>query len=282
MSDTSPTDVVDNGSGDDNQSLPENQNQNNPSADEQQQDSVSSEDTQQTDQNQQNEPAQQTTQDDSSSSDDDGLSKFAKAQGYDPDKLSDGERKALKLAHDNQKEARKLMQSKKTELNNAVDDANTVADSDIENLDEDQQNAVRTETRLARMEAAQRVTNFYVENPEAKDYDKEMTEIIADEVKTNGKDSARYLARDLNRLLILAKARRGDNSEEIADKARREERERLRHRQEASADTSQAQNTHQGSKKITRESIAEMSDEDYEKLRKSGELDEAINRGDLY
>lgn len=279
----SPTEEGSENTGSAQADLPENQS--NPSADEHKQDSVSS-DEQDADQSD-NQQDENPTTDEDSSSNDDGLAKFAKSQGFDPDNLTEGERKALKLAHDNQKAYRQNSQKKTEELNKTVKDVNTPSQEELDDLDP-------TEARLAKLEAANsiqaqqlRANEFYTNNPEARDYDAEMAQVIKEEVESytnpeEGKAAARYLARDLNRLLALAKAKRGDSSEEARRQGAREERENLRKRQEGSADSMQATQTNKRGSKISREDIENMSDEDYIKLRDSGELQAAIDRGDLY
>lgn len=283
MSETSPTEG-DSGAGstDENVDLPD-QNQNNQSADEQQEDSVSSE-AQDTDQDDNNQPDDsQTTDDDSSSSDDDdGLSKFAKAQGFDPDNLTDGERKALKLAHDNQKAFRTKAQEDSDALKDTLVDTEEVSDDELEDLDATEAWQRKQDSRMAQLEASQRSTTFFQKNPEAKEYEQEMATLLVEEAKNNGIDAARYLSKDLNRVLVLAKAARGDSTDAAREEGARAERERLRKRQDGSADGGQASQTHQTPKKLSRADILDMKDEDYEKLRESGELDEIINRGDLY
>lgn len=274
-------DSVDSGASD---ALPEEQN--NPSADEQTQDSVSSDDKQDADPSNNQQVDEPTTEEDSSSNDD-GLAKFAKSQGFDPDNLTEGERKALKLAHDNQKSFRQASQRKTEELSKTVKEVNEISQDELDDMDP-------TEARLAQVEAFQRIqaqelrtTKFYADNPEAREYDKEMAQILADEIKSysnpeEGKAAARYLGRDLNRLLELAKIRRGDPTEEARRRGAREERENLRKRQEGSADGMQATQPTRRGNKITREDILSMSDEEFEKLGSSGELDAIISRGDLY
>lgn len=283
MSETSPTDQVDSGAGsDDTSDLPASTSTDQ-SADEQQTDSVSS-DTQDTDQsdNDQQDDSSTTGDDSSSSSDDDGLNNFAKAQGFDPDNLTDGERKALKLAHDNQKAFRQTSQAESDKLKDTVQDVQSVEDSELEDLDPSEARDVQRDSEIASLRAEQRVNNFYIRNPEARDFDKEMTEIVVEEAQANGKDAARFLSKDLNRLLVLAKARRGGSAEEAKNQGAREERERLRKRQEGSADSGQASQTQTPSKKLSRQDILDMDDTEYEKLRSSGELDSIIARGDLY
>lgn len=280
MSETSPTEG-DSAAGSQSD-LPDDQNQG-PSADEQQPESVSS-DTQDADQSDTTQPDNQTTGDDtdSSSDDDDGLSKFAKAQGFDPENLTDGERKALKLAHDNQKAFRTKAQEDSDALKDTLVDTEDVSDDELEDLDATEAWQRKQDSRMAQLEASQKSTDFFSKNPEAKEYEQEMANLIVEEAKNNGIDAARYLSKDLNRVLVLAKAARGDSTETAKEAGAREERERLRREQEGSADGGQASNTHQAPKKLSREDILSMDDKEYEKLRESGELDEIINRGDLY
>lgn len=277
MSETSPTEQVDENNGSANADLPENTSTDQ-SADEQQTESVSS-DSQSTDQNDNNQPDNQTTDDDSSSSDDDGLNNFAKAQGFDPDNLTDGERKALKLAHDNQIAFRKKSQQESDELKNTLEDTEKVSDDELEELDPQEAWQREQNSRMAQLEASQTANSFFNKNPDAREYETDMAKIIASEAEKNGKDAARYLAKDLNRVLILAKADRGESSKEAGA---REERERARKRTEGSADGGQATNTHTAPKKLSRADILDMDDGDYQKLRDSGELDAIIDRGDLY
>ena len=280
MSETSPTEGgSDAGSQSD---LPAQDQQQ--SADGQQPESVSS-GSQDTDQNNNNQPSgDSTTGDDSSSSDDDdGLANFAKSQGIDTlDDLSDRERKLLKTAHDNQKAFRTTKQAESDKLKDTVQDVHSVEDSELEDLDPTDARDTKMGSEIASLRAEQKVNNFYIRNPEAKEFDKEMTDIVLEEVKNNGKEAARFLAADLTRLLILAKARRGVGTDEARADGAREERERLRKRQEGSADSGHAQQGHTGNKKVTRQDIVNMSDDEYATFRDSGELQAAMDRGDLY
>lgn len=282
MSETSPTETGGSDTGSDSSDLPVQDQQ--PSADEQQTDSVSSDtqDTDQSDTGQQDASSSTDDDGDSSSDDDDGLSKFAKAQGFDPENLTDGERKALKLAHDNQKAFRTAQQAESDKLKDTVQDAHVVDDDVLDELDEDEAREVRRDSEIAQLRAEQKVNNFYLRNPEAKEFDKEMTDLVVEEVQNNGKEAARYLAADLDRLLVLAKARRGMSTADAEAKGARDERERLRQRQEGSADSGQAQQSQRSPKKISRADIAAMDDKEYEEFRNSGELQAAIDRGDLY
>lgn len=254
-------------------------NQTNQSADEHT-DTGTSGDTQDSGQTSDNEPQHGTTQD-NEGSDDDGLDNFAEAQGFDPKNLTEGERKALKIAHDNQKAYRKSTQGKSEEAQKAIEEANTLDDGETEQLTDDEAWQADIEARQARIESNLRLSEFYSKNPDARGYDKEMGEIVLEEANSNGKAAARYLAADLNRLLVLAKARRGDGeANAIAEQARKEERERIRKAQEAGSDGSQATNSHQGEPKITQEWVDKEYDPSNPEHRQM--VDEAIQRGDLY
>lgn len=282
MSETSPTDQVDDGSSSSNEDLLDN-NQDNQSADEQQTDSDSG-DTQDSDQgdSSQQDASSSTDDDSSSSSDDDGLNKFAKAQGFDPDNLTDNERKALKLAHDNQKAFRTKAQEDSDALKDTLVDTEEVSDEELEDLDPQEAWQRKQDSRMAQLEASQTANAFFNRNPEAREFEQDMSDLIVEEAKKNGIEAARYLAKDLNRVLVLAKAAKGDSTEKAKQDGAREERERLRKRQEGSGESGQASNQNTQTKKLTRADIDAMPDDEYQKLRDSGELDAIIARGDLY
>ena len=282
MSDNSPTD-----SGND-QSSSGSQNEEplldkdtNQSAEEQQ-DTVSGEQSQDAGQSSEDEPQDKgTTQSqDSSDADDDGLAKFAKSQGFDYGSLTDNEKKALKIAHDNQKAFRKERQDA-GELTKTLEDAHEVSQDELDDMDPMEARIARNEAETAKLRASQKVSDFYNQNPDARGLEAEMKQLVLDEKEKYGPEAARYLASDLNRLYILAKASRGDNDVETAREAgRREEREELRKKQEGSADGGHAQQTNQTPPKVTRDWIDNEYDPSNEEHRNM--LDEAINRGDLY
>jgi hypothetical protein len=288
MSDNSPTDNGGQDTGDlQGKSLPEN-NQNESA--EEQQDAVSGGNTQDADQESKDEPQNRSTQSketDSSDADDDGLAKFAKSQGFDFESLSDNELKALKLAHENQKAFRSERQEKKqtNDLQKNLKEATQPNEEELESESPAVAEMRRTQAMVAQLESKQRVTDFYLDNPEARDYDKEMGEIVKEEAAkfTNpeeGKAAARYLASDLERLLLLAKARRGTDSSEAIEAARREERESLRREQEGAGESPAAQTRSQGTPKVTREWVTNEYDPSNPEHQKM--VDEAMSRGDLY
>lgn len=276
MSENSPTeDGVDPNAGAE-QALPADSTD---SSAEGQQDAASSGNAQDADQGQSNEPdASQSTQDDDASSSDEDLTKFAKAQGIDDyTSLTEREKKILKTAHDNQKAYRKSTQDKSDELKQTLEDAEKPTQ---EELDSDVDGNTELRAEVNQLRAAQRVESFYGKNPEAREYETEMKDLVLEEVKTNGTEAARYLSSDLGRLLTLAKARRGDSTEDAKAQGAREEREKLRKRQEGSSDSGQAQNSHSTPKKVTRDWIDSEYDPGNAEHRQM--LDEAIQRGDLY
>lgn len=269
---TTETGADQHSSGSQDESLLDNQQEQ--SADEQQ--GTGSSDTQSQDSGHSDDDGRQddTTQESDDSSNDDDLKKFAKAQGFDPDNLSDGERRALKLARDNQRAFHTERQNQSNETKDVIEK--------IHQPDEDNDDF---ETRLlkefSQLKAQQKLNEFYTQNPDARDYDKEMALVLAEEDKTYGSEAAQRLAQNMPRLLREAKASRGDGSAEAAREAgRREERERIRHSQEGSAEGGSASHTQQTSGKLTREWVQNEYDASNPEHRQM--LDDALARGELY
>lgn len=174
--------------------------------------------------------------------DDDGLAKFAKSQGFDPANLTDGERRALKIAHDNQREFHKKRQEEADKLRDSVADLHDPKKA-TEGIDDDyekEQAQIRAE--LNQLKQYQRVNEFWNKNPDAREYEEDMNALILKEKEENGVEAAIYLSRNLDRVYKLAKADRTD-PESLKDAGRREEREELRRKQEASADSGSASNS---------------------------------------
>lgn len=259
-----------------NPSLPD-EDQQDPSADDPQdtgsgesQDSVPTED----------QPQPGSTGAEGGSDDDKGLAKFAKAQGIDDiSSLTEREIRLLKVARDNQRSARESKQEDKDALRETVEEIYKPGEGPADEDEFERRNRIADE-RFALLEARQQLSDFWRNNEGDEGYEKEMKELLLDELKTRGPDAARFLSQDLNRLLVLAKARRGDNSAEAAREAgRREEREELRRKQEAGGEFSQASSSTSGKPKWTREDIDNMSVEEYEKNQ--AEIDELIASGKL-
>lgn len=278
MSDNSPTDNGQEPLGADNSALPENPNTN---AAEEHTDTGSGGDSRDSGRDDDaNHDGGSDSSSDSSNADDDGLRRFAESQGFDYENTTETERKALKLAHDNQKAFRQKSQADSSKLQEtAVSTAGE--EDDFDNLDDDAAEIARDRKERAEDRAERRTQRFYMQNPEAMDYDTEMAEIVQEELDTNGRQAAQYLASDLSRLLVLAKARRGDSDRKAEiEAARREERESFRQKQEASSGTPAAQSSTPRNNKVTREWLNTEYDPGNEDHRKM--VDEALARGDLY
>lgn len=218
--------------------------------------------------------------DESTSSDDDGLAKFAKSQGIDDlGALSDREKQLLKVAHDNVRDKRKEMKQEADELKSSIQEVHS--DDVDETLTESEQREQWRDQQIRLIAATQRTNEFYERNPEARELNKEMAQLLREEAEKRGKEAAVYLGQDLDRLYILAKARRGDNDAEAAREAgRREEREALRRKQEGSADSAHATQPVTPQKKVDRawiENEYDPSNPEHQRL-----MDEALASGDLY
>lgn len=225
---------------------------------------------------------QPSTDNDGGSTADDDLADFAKGQGIeDFDNLSDRELRLLKIARDNTRNNRKKSQQDSEDLKKAAVSTQEVGDEELENLDPTQVELLKMRSELAQTKASERTNSFYIRNPDAREYDKEMGQILVEEMETNGRQAAAFLATNLDRLLVLAKARKGDLAPDaVSEAARREERELLRKRQEASGGNSHASNTHSSPNKVTKEWLSNGYDPSNVEHRKM--VDEAISRGDLY
>lgn len=211
-------------------------------------------------------------------SDDKGLAKFAKSQGFeDYDSLSDDAKRALQIARKQVQKDRKDLQDKADQRKLSEEMKNLTTPSD-----EDDTNAVIMK-KMALLEANEMTRDFWSQNANDRDkYEGKMAEILAKERETYGDAAAWNLAQNLPRLLREAKFAAGEfDSGAARDAGRREERERLRKIQEGSADSAHAsQSVATSSKKLTREVVDNMSDEEYVKRR--DEIDAAIARGELY
>lgn len=281
MADKSPTDTGNDQSSGDirDESLPEQGNDQ--SADEQQDTGSGDEQSQDSANEGSTEPVKKQTTQDDSSDDDDGLAKFAKAQGYDPDKLTDGERKALKLARDNQKAFREASGSKE-QLDEAIDQVyDPRAAGEDEGMDEYEKRDKERDMRIARIEAKSELDAYYRQDPDASKYAKEAGELLVEVAKEQGQQAAAVLARNKKYLFTLAKDRAGVfNTDAARETGRREERESLRKRQEGSADGAHAtQPGASATPKVTREWVENEYDPSNPEHRKM--VDEAMAAGTL-
>lgn len=151
-------------------------------------------------------------QDDGSAKTDDSLAKFAKSQGFDPENLTDGERRALKIAHDNQKAYRsKTVAQSKAEVDGEV------TRDEIEEF--------KKEFRT--YQAQKQAEEFFKQEGRDDSLAPVMSEILEEKKSEYGADYARVLSQDLNLLYDLARVRNGSSSQVDAEAIRREERESI-------------------------------------------------------
>lgn len=161
------------------------------------------------------EGAKQTQkQDDGSAKTDDGLAKFAKSQGFDPENLTDSERRALKIAHDNQKAYRS-----KTVAQSKADVDGDVTRDEIEEF--------KREFRT--YQAQKQAEQFFAQEGRDDSLAPVMSEILEEKKNQHGADYARVLSQDLNLLYDLARVRQGSltGPQVDAEAIRREERESI-------------------------------------------------------
>lgn len=206
---------------------------------------------------------------------DSSLKKFAKSQGFDPENLSEGEIKALKIAHNNQKAFRK-----QTEQQNKG-----AVENNIKSIDKDSDMSDREyfEFRMQQRDMVDNVRNYWTENPEDQKYEAEAAAILAKEQEQYGDEAMFRLAGNMPRLMREAKFAAGAyDPSVVSEKARREERERLRKIQEGSADGMNATTTDKPSKSdVTSEWIKNEYDPDNPEHRKK--MDEfTASRGKIY
>ncbi len=147
---------------------------------------------------------------------DDGLAKFAQAQGFDPENLTDGERKALKIAHDNQKAYRSSTNKAK------VAEVKASVDGDISR---DEIEAFKNEFR--QYQATRQAEAFFNEDGRDDTLAPVMSEILEEKKAQFGPDYARVLSQDLPLLYDLARIKAGTGSDVDAEAIRREERESI-------------------------------------------------------
>ena len=157
---------------------------------------------------------------------DDGLAKFAKSQGFDPDNLTEGEAKALKLAHENQKAFRK----------STVANTKAALDGDITR---DELTEFQSEFR--HYQAQKQAETFFSQEGRDDSLAPVMTKVLEDKRAEFGDDYARVLSQDLNLLYDLAQLSAGAGQPVDTEAIRREERESIN--QKLAAGTSAAHAT---------------------------------------
>lgn len=206
-----------------------------------------------------------------SQNDDDGLAKFAKAQGFDPDNLSDDVKRALKIAHDNQKAYRNSTPEKK------VTEAAQELDAPKENETEDE--AFRREFKQYKYE--QQTSKFWGEDGRDTTLEPTMVEILNDAKEKHGAAYAKTLSQDLPTLYDLARLRTGAVGGQVDTEAiRREERESIKKAQTAGSGQPHAVTQNNNSTpKVDREWLNTQYDPSNPEHRKM--VDEAVANGDL-
>ena len=161
------------------------------------------------------------------------LKRFAKSQGFDPENLTEGEVKALSIAHKQVKETRK-----KLELENkgAVEKAINEIDKESDLSDREY-----FEFRLKQRDMVDNIRQYWQENPDDKAYEAEAITILQAEKERYGDDAMLRLAENMPRLVREAKHNAGAfDPDKLAEKGRKEERERLNKLQSGSADVAHA------------------------------------------
>lgn len=183
-------------------------------------------------------PAEQTpsgeqkqTQKGSEASTDDGLAKFAKSQGFDPDNLTDGERRALKIAHDNQRAYRTS-----TNKPSVVQEKAEVEGG----ITKDEVTAFEREFRI--YQAQKQADSFFSQEGRDKSLEPVMASILNEKKSQYGNQYASVLSKDLDLLYNLAVIKNGGNLVD-EDAIRREERESINRHLSASTPTAHASQT---------------------------------------
>lgn len=145
------------------------------------------------------EPAQESEPADS------GLSKFAKAQGFDLDNASEDTKRALKIALDNQRSFRSAKQLADT--SEPTDD-------------------LRAE--VANLKYERQVERFFGEQGRDRSLEAVMYDIVKDKAAKYGVEYANNLRHDLDALYDLAALKSSQNTQKIdPEQIRREERESI-------------------------------------------------------
>nr|DAV76452.1 MAG TPA: hypothetical protein [Caudoviricetes sp.] len=173
------------------------------------------------------------SQDNQSQGADSDLKRFAKSQGFDPDHLSEGEVKALKIAHKQVRETRKQLELKHR-------DAVEKEVSSVKN-DESLSDREYFEFRMKQRDMIDNIRDYWRNNPDDKKYEAEAIALLNEEKERYGTDAMLRLADNMPRLIREAKYNAGATSPEAAaEQGRKEERERLNKLQQGAADNMSA------------------------------------------
>lgn len=166
----------------------------------------------------------QTQQTGGESTTDDGLAKFAASQGFDYENATDDVKRALKIAHDNQKAFR------------SKDSGKSITDATKELGGTD------TDARVAQLEYERTTDRFWSAEGRDKSLEPEMVRILNEKAEQYGKDYAFNLSRDLDTLYGMAQLKAGAKPGANVDveAIRREERESINRQMSASAPSAHA------------------------------------------
>lgn len=161
------------------------------------------------------------------------LKRFAKSQGFDPENLTEGEVKALSIAHKQVKETRKKLE---LESKGAIEKEVNQVDKESELPDREY-----FEFRLKQRDMIDNIREYWRTNPDDAKFEAEAVAILQEEKERYGVDAMLRLADNMPRLVREAKAAAGAlNPEVYAEQGRKEERERLNKLQSGSADGAHA------------------------------------------
>ena len=164
------------------------------------------------------------------------LKRFAKSQGYKDDELEDlspREIKALTIARKQVQETRK-----KLELENKG-----AIEKEVNEIDKESELGDREyfEFRLKQRDMIDNIREYWRSNPDDAQYEAEAVSILQAEKDRYGTDAMLRLAENMPRLVREAKHNAGAfDPEVIAERGRKEERERLNKLQSGSADGAHA------------------------------------------
>lgn len=178
-------------------------------------------------QSQQNTENNTNTQTGGESSTDDGLAKFAQSQGFDLTTAGEDVKRALKIAHDNQKAFR----SKPTQ---------SIADA-TQGL-----GGTSVEAQVAELKYERDTERFFSAEGRDRSLESKMVEILAEKKEQHGPDYAFQLSRDMDTLYGLAQLRNQGSGAQApvapvdADAIRREERESINRNLSAGAPAAHA------------------------------------------
>lgn len=179
------------------------------------------------------EPAQATA---------DELNNFAKSKGFNPDELTEGERKALEMARNAEKRMHQATQSNSRQLETAVTE-NVSLDSGDPKYDDLAQEVVN-------LKISNNVNAFWAANPEAREFEEAMAKTVQDKP---------WLANDLNDLYRIVRSD-PNRDESLRSEGGREALTELAQRQQAAAPTSAATNSQSftSTNKITPQNVYDL------------------------